>query len=400
MLSGGLLTKGAATTVKGLNRVQEFGEAVGKTRVGRLVKLVNSKRAAVNRKVIGGLAKGSKKVAGPALSRAKTVGKTIRLYRLRKQVDVDAGDLSTKQEENLGSYLDAAGSDGADYINGLSPEQRRDFLTLAPCDKYTAASGASAVSSLPRDCDLTATQRDQAYEQFHRADDPYKVQQKVQRLDDDTEEEVLRLLSVTRGPEADTAVWMVENLPENRLEHLVKEGYDLNVHVDILHIYRKSDTGVKNKGDIGEIVAEKVVLKNKFEAEGSLLPKKKAKGVTFRFESDLNQDNGAKQEWDHIVIDKKGEIKNILETKISETPPDDIQDQLTNALDVEDNKIIAVSPEQDAAQAITADDFKNVGREDLLTVGPNEKYDVEIPYTSEAYHAAFRSARIIQEQED
>lgn len=102
---------------------------------------------------------------------------------------------------------------------------------------------------------------------------------------------------------------------------------------------------------------------------------------------------------DHIILGDGGGVKYVLETKISETPPQKAQEQLTNALDVKNNKIVGVSPEQETVQGITADDFKNIDRENLLTVGPSGEYDVQLPYTSDAYKEAFKSARIIQEEE-
>jgi hypothetical protein len=147
-----VLSAGIGKAVKSSNTARKFGDIIGGTRAGRLIDLVNSKRAAVNRKVIGGLAKGGKKAGGAVLSSAKTVGGTIRLYRLKRRADVDTSDLDEYESTMVGSYLRGGGDDAADTVDDLDDDETDDAFSIGRACTPDATA-ASAYAALARDCD-------------------------------------------------------------------------------------------------------------------------------------------------------------------------------------------------------------------------------------------------------
>jgi hypothetical protein len=146
------LSAGIGKAVKTSKAARKVSDILDGTRTGRVIDLVQSKRAAVNRKVIGGLAKGGKKVGGAVLSSAKTVGGTIRLYRLQRRADVDTSELDGYESTMVGSYLRGGGDDAAETVDDLDDSETDDAFSIGRVCTPDATS-ANGYAALSRDCD-------------------------------------------------------------------------------------------------------------------------------------------------------------------------------------------------------------------------------------------------------
>ncbi|EJN57285.1 hypothetical protein HSB1_42480 [Halogranum salarium B-1] len=123
-----VVTFGAGQAVKGTTTAKRVDGFVSSTKTYKIAKRIKSPYDTTKARVAAKLVDGTQRVGSGVLGRTRTVAQHIRVTRALRRTDIDTSDLSDSEQRVLGGFVAQTGSEGAEFVEGLSPRQRRDFF--------------------------------------------------------------------------------------------------------------------------------------------------------------------------------------------------------------------------------------------------------------------------------
>ena len=336
----------------------------------------------------------SKRGGRQILSGAKTVGKKVEVrYQLRKISGPKLSNLDASERRQLGNLLARTPDGGARVIQALDGETLDDLLSVR---RATAPDGDS--DTLDQETRAAIIRQ---YDDKDLSDDEIdkRIDEITEKLNDDALSPRAKEQAINAMEDAGAdGFWFVRKVPASRINKLVENDIDLKKHADGLGVIRRSKKSVgDNKGDVGEIIAQKQI-KERFDSEEfEVIPSGSRKGIYVYFDDDTNK------EFDHMVLDSDGDIIKVYETKIGAGDAKDAEGALrfwTAKMRPEsDTQIEKISPEKISGAEVKVDPFFDDS--DLISVGPKGKangYDEALgEYSSEELKALHETASTMKE---